>query len=137
LTPHPPQVNDALSDKFWCTNRGILNGTVTDLLEADDEFGPSAANVTETALVDVLHTDVSFVACMENVRAPRERERGREDPVGSGKGPCLQTTPLATRGCQTCPFVLDSDVVGLACYEACMVWLHSPCAGVALWYVAG
>ena len=129
-------MNDALSDKFWCTNRGILNGTVTDLLEADDEFGPPAANVTETALVDVLHTDVSFVACMENVRAPRERERER-GPCGRWKRALPSNTPLATRGCQTCPFVLDSDVVGLACYEACMVWLHSPCAGVALWYVAG
>ena len=92
------QVNNALSDEFWCEHRGVLNGTVE-------------VPKTETALVDMLHTDVSFVACMENVRAPRGRGRGRgrgrerEDlwaHTGSGKGPCLQTTPLATRGCQTC-----------------------------------
>jgi hypothetical protein len=75
------QVNNALSDEFWCEHRGVLNGTVE-------------VPKTETALVDMLHTDVSFVACMENVRAPRERERGREDPVGGGKGLCLQTRPL-------------------------------------------
>ena len=95
------QVDSALSDEFWCEHRGLLNGTVADLLNDTESFGPSVPS-TETALVDVLHTDVSFVACMENVRAPRERERGREDPVGGGKGLRLRTTPLATRGCQTC-----------------------------------
>jgi hypothetical protein len=48
-------INEALSDAFWCEHRGVLNGT---------EEVPTS----ETALTDLLHTDVSFVACMENVR---------------------------------------------------------------------
>lgn len=49
-------INHALSDAFWCEHRGVLNGT-------------EEAPTTETALTDLLHTDVSFVACMENARA--------------------------------------------------------------------
>ena len=48
-------INEALSDAFWCEHRGVLNGT-------------EEAPTSETALTDLLHTDVSFVACMENVR---------------------------------------------------------------------
>lgn len=65
-------INHALSDAFWCEHRGVLNGT-------------EEAPTTETALTDLLHTDVSFVACMENVRLSHTRR-----------------APLAVHGAHTC-----------------------------------
>ena len=68
---------------------------------------------------------------------PPEREREGERTLWEvEKGFAFKHAPC-DQGMPNMPYVLDSDVVGLACYEACMVWLHSPCAGVALWYVAG
>lgn len=50
-------VSNSLTDEFWCTNRHLLN---------EKKGNETLSN--ETSLVDLLHTDTSFISCMENAR---------------------------------------------------------------------
>lgn len=60
-------INHGMSDEFWCKHRGIVLRNVGNQTEERPE--------SETALVDLLYEDDSFIACMENARSQMMQAR--------------------------------------------------------------